>query len=61
MRALRWAGTRVVDLTASYKVSAQSRLFGRTQNLADRRYETVFGYRQAGRSVFVGLYWQPRL
>ena len=54
-------GYALLDLTASYKVTAQAKLFGRIENVADRQYETVFGYRQAGRGVFVGLNWQPRL
>jgi vitamin B12 transporter len=51
----------VVDLTAGYKVSKELRLFGRIENLFDRDYETVYGYRQAGRGVYVGLTWQPRI
>ena len=54
-------GYALLDLTASYKLTAQAKLFGRVENVADRHYETVFGYRQAGRGVFVGLNWQPRL
>jgi vitamin B12 transporter len=54
-------GYALLDLTASYRVSAETRLFGRIEHVADRRYETVFGYRQAGRGAFVGLAWQPRL
>ena len=48
------------DLTASYKLTPEMRLFGRVENVGDRRYETVYGYRQAGRGAFVGLTWQPR-
>ncbi|MGZ5194534.1 MAG: TonB-dependent receptor domain-containing protein [Ramlibacter sp.] len=51
----------VVDLTASYAVSPQVKLFGRIDNLTDRDYETVYGYRQAGRGAFVGVSWQPKL
>jgi vitamin B12 transporter len=51
----------VVDLTASYAVSPQVRLFGRLDNVTDRDYETVYGYRQAGRGAFVGVSWQPKL
>ena len=55
------AGYAVLDLVASYKLSRETRVFGRVENVADRHYETVYGYRQAGRGVFVGLNWQPRL
>jgi vitamin B12 transporter len=50
----------VLDLRAGYKLSPQLRVFGRLENVFDRRYETVYGYRQAGRGVFVGLAWQAR-
>jgi vitamin B12 transporter len=53
-------GYTVVDLTASYRVSPQLKLFGRVENLLDRQYETIYGYRQAGRGAFVGLTWQPK-
>jgi len=51
----------VIDLTASYAVSPQVKVFGRIENLTDRDYETVYGYRQAGRGAFVGVSWQPKL
>jgi vitamin B12 transporter len=51
----------VVDLTASYTVSPQVKVFGRIDNVTDRDYETVYGYRQAGRGAFVGVNWQPKL
>ncbi|HET8748970.1 MAG TPA: TonB-dependent receptor [Ramlibacter sp.] len=58
---VRLAGYGVLDLTASYTVSPQVKLFGRVENVFDRDYETAFGYRQAGRGVFVGVRWQPPL
>jgi vitamin B12 transporter len=54
-------GYGVLDLTTSYTVSPQLKVFGRIENVFDRAYETAFGYRQAPRGVFVGLTWQPRL
>ena len=54
-------GYTVLDLTASYKLTPETRVFGRVENVADRHYQTVYGYRQAGRGVFAGLTWQPRL
>ena len=55
------ASYAVLDLTASYAVSPEVKLFGRVDNVSDRDYETVFGYRQAGRGAFVGISWQPKL
>jgi vitamin B12 transporter len=70
--SLRYSGTRpdgartlgsyaALDLTASYALSPEVKLFGRVENLFDRDYETAYGYRQPGRGVFVGLRWQPKL
>lgn len=70
--AVRYSGERpdagktlasyaVLDLTASYAVSAEVKLFGRIENLTGRDYETVFGYRQPGRGAFAGVSWQPKL
>jgi vitamin B12 transporter len=53
-------GYAVLDLTAAYKVSQRLKFFGRIDNAFDRDYETVYGYRQAGRGVFVGLTWQTQ-
>jgi len=55
------AGYGVLDLTASYTLSPQWKLFGRVENALDRDYETIYGYRQAGRGVFVGVRWQPKI
>jgi vitamin B12 transporter len=51
----------VMDLTASYAVSPEVKVFGRIDNVTDRDYETAYGYRQAGRGAFVGVSWQPKL
>lgn len=70
---LRFSGTRtdnaagvkelasysVIDLNVSYKMTPDIKLFGRIDNLLDAKYETVYGYRQPGAGVFVGLSWQP--
>jgi vitamin B12 transporter len=55
------AGYGVLDLTASYTVSPQVKVFGRVENALDRDYETAYGYRQPGRGVFVGVSWQPKV
>jgi vitamin B12 transporter len=51
----------VVDLTASYALSREVKLFGRVDNLFNRDYETAFGFRQPPRGVFAGVSWQPKL
>jgi vitamin B12 transporter len=51
----------VLDLTAARVLSRELKLFGRIDNFTDRDYETVYGYRQAARGIFVGLTWQPKL
>ena len=49
----------VVDLTGGYKVSPQLRLFARIENLFDKDYQSVYGYRQAPRGLFVGVDYRP--
>ena len=51
----------VLDLTGSYAVNRQVKVFGRVDNVFNRHYETVWGYNQPGAGVFVGLTWQPQL
>jgi vitamin B12 transporter len=58
---VRLAGYGVLDLTTAYTVSPQVKVFGRVENVLNRRYETVYGYRQAGLGAFVGVTWQPKL
>jgi vitamin B12 transporter len=50
----------VVGLTASYKINPEWTAFGRVDNLSGSNYETVYGYNQPGRAVYVGLRWQPK-
>ncbi|MGH8820807.1 MAG: TonB-dependent receptor domain-containing protein [Rhodoferax sp.] len=51
----------VVGVTASYKINPEWTAFGRVDNLFNNDYETVYGYNQPGRAVYVGLRWQPKL
>ena len=53
------AAYSVLDLTAAYRFNKEWKLLGRIDNLFDARYETVYGYRQAGLGAFVGVTWQP--
>ena len=55
------AAYAVLDLTASYKISPEVMLKARLDNVTDKKYQTVFGYNQQPRSLFVGLTWTPKL
>lgn len=48
-------GFGVVNLRASYELTKNITAFGRLENLFDRDYQEVRGYRTPGRSVYVGL------
>ena len=69
---LRYSGTRtdgtqelaaytLVDVSARYQFAPGLEAFGRVENLGNKQYQTVYGYNQAPRGVFVGLQWQPKL
>ena len=45
----------LLDLTASYDINRNSKVFARANNLLDEDYEQVFGYRTPGRSAFAGI------
>jgi vitamin B12 transporter len=47
----------VVDLNASYAINKSFKAFGRVDNLLNKSYETIYGYRQAPRGVFAGVSW----
>jgi vitamin B12 transporter len=49
----------VTDLSLRYSISPELTAYGRIENLSDKRYQTVYGYNQAPRGVFVGLNWLP--
>jgi vitamin B12 transporter len=51
----------VLDVGVQYAVGRELKASMRLDNLFDRQYETVYGYRQSGRSLHVGLNWQPKL
>jgi vitamin B12 transporter len=55
------AAYSVLDLSGQYAISREWKATARVQNLLDHQYEAVFGYRQAARSLVLGLNWQPRL
>ena len=47
-------GYALVTVRATLPVSEQIELFGRIENLADKRYQTTAGYGTLGRSAYVG-------
>jgi vitamin B12 transporter len=50
----------VLDLSLSYKVSPTVMFKARLDNASDQRYQTVYGYNQQPRSVYVGVTWAPK-
>lgn len=50
----RLAGYTLVDLRAAYPVTANVEIYGRVENLFDKRYETALGYGQERRTVHAG-------
>ena len=47
-----------LDLSASYPLNPQTRIFGRVENLTNVRYQDPAGYNTAGLSAYIGLTWQ---
>lgn len=54
---IRLGGYAVIDLRADRKLSREWTLGLRLNNIADKPYETAFGYNQAGRQGFITLRW----
>lgn len=50
----------LLNLFGHYRLSRDLVLEGRIDNLFDKDYETAWGYRNAGTSVFVGLRYQTK-
>ncbi|VTU30469.1 Outer membrane cobalamin translocator [Variovorax sp. PBL-H6] len=57
---MRLGNFTTVDLHGEYKVSKDWAVQGRITNLNDVNYETVHGYNQRGRAVYLTLRWQPK-
>ena len=49
------AGYHVWNAGASWRVAKQLELFGRIENLLDRRYEEIYGFPALGRGAFAGV------
>jgi len=56
----RLGGYTTVDLFADWQFARDLALQLRLNNLADKYYETAFGYNQPGRAVYATLRWQPK-
>lgn len=50
----------LVHLFGHYRLTPDVRLEARLDNLFDKEYETAWGYRNPGRTLFVGLRYQPK-
>ncbi|WP_168929217.1 TonB-dependent receptor domain-containing protein [Crenobacter intestini] len=53
-------GYATVNLYADLKLDAEWTATARVENVADRDYETAYGYNTAGRTWFVGVRYQPK-
>lgn len=53
-------GYTTADVFADYAISKDWKLQAKLNNLTNRQYETVLGYNQPGRGVFVTLRYQPK-
>lgn len=53
-------GYTTADVFADYAVNKEWKLQAKLNNLTNRQYETILGYNQPGRSVFVTLRYQPK-
>ena len=56
----RLGGYTTVDLFTDWQFARDLALQLRLNNLADKHYETAFGYNQPGRAVYATLRWQPK-
>ena len=51
----------VLDLSLSYQASPTVQLKARLDNVTDEKYQTVYGYNQQPRSLYVGVSWTPKI
>lgn len=57
---VKLGGYALIDLRADWRFLPDWTLQARLNNVADRQYETAYGYNQPGRELFVSLRWAPR-
>jgi len=53
-------GYTTTDVYADYKLSHDWKLQAKVNNVTAKVYETILGYNQPGRGIFVTLRWQPK-
>ena len=54
------AGHTTADVYLDYAVNKAWKVQAKLNNVTDRQYETVYGYNQPGRAVYVTLNYQPK-
>jgi vitamin B12 transporter len=54
------SGRTTADLYVDYAVNKEWKVQTKLNNITDRQYETIYGYNQPGRAVYVTLSYQPR-
>jgi vitamin B12 transporter len=55
------AGRTTADLYVDYVVNPEWKVQTKLNNLTNRQYETIYGYNQPGRAVYVTLGYRPKL
>jgi vitamin B12 transporter len=53
-------GYGLVNAFAKYAVTKEWAVEGRVNNLLDKQYETVWGFKTAGANVFFGVRYAPK-
>ena len=56
----RLGGYTTLGLRADYRVDKELTFFARAGNILDKKYELRKDYDTAGRTVFVGVRYQPK-
>ncbi|HUG25647.1 TonB-dependent receptor domain-containing protein [Piscinibacter sp.] len=56
----RLPGYATLDLRADWRIATEWALGARLNNVADKAYETVHGYNQPGRGLYVSLRYAPK-
>lgn len=54
------AAYTTADLHADWQLARDWSLQAKLNNVADKRYETAYGYNQPGRAFYLTLRWQPK-
>ena len=55
------AGRTTADLYVDYAVNPAWTLQTKLNNVTNKQYETIYGYNQPGRAVYVTLSYRPKL